>query len=359
MDIYREMFVERLDRQVFSFSEIRGIARDLREDMEEDDALIWLEVEDYGKRLRFLEIDILPGSDLDEMQKLIENYFDAFELPEIVRSSKETRILHFAEVKTMVFLVSLENFESGIIDAEMVKEFITVSRERKARKLLLTSYEKLDDTAIKLLKTSKITFLEPRQVLKKMNELNLDIALDQLKLDLSTAISEKKKIAPFEKAKFGIFLDLVRNASSNMAKKNTLEDLAEYLFSSLEGFSVIERDYRGPSEEIDLLVANESDDALLRSLGTPVAVECRHRKTPASSKDIRDFRGKLEDAGLKAGILITLTGITGNKFDAIAVIREARKARISIVVVSMTDMIPIREGKNPIEVIKECFYKYI
>lgn len=144
-----------------------------------------------------------------------------------------------------------------------------------------------------------------------------------------------------------------------MAKKNALENLAEYLFNNLEGFSVIKRNYRGPSEEIDLLVANESKDISLRSLGTPIAVECRHRKTPASSKDIRDFKGKLDDAGLKSGILITLKGIAGDRHDAITVIRESRKAGLLIIVVSMKDLISISEGKDPIKAIKECFYTYV
>ena len=354
MDIYREMFVEKLDKEIFTVSEIKRIARDLFEDMDEDNAVIWLEIEAGGKRLRFLEIDILPGYNLDEMQKLLEVYFGEFEQPVIVLFTKETRILHFVEEDAMVFLVDLEDFESGVIDVEMVKEFIAASEKRKAKKLLLVSYQEMEDSAAKLVNTSKITFRKPDDILRKINEQNLDTALDELRAEISL----EKKVAKFEKNKFCIFLDLVKNASSNIAKKNTLENLAEYLFNSLEGFNVINRNYRGPSEEIDLLVANESKDVFSRSLGTPLAVECRHRKTPASSKDIRDFKGKLEDAGLKSGILITLKGITGDRHDAVAVIREARKAGMSIIVVSMNDLISIGEGRDPIEVIKECFYAY-
>lgn len=355
MDIYREMFVERLDKEIFTFSEIKRIARDLIEDMEEDNAVIWLEIEDGGKRLRFLEIDILPGYDLDEMQKLLEVYFGEFEQPVIVLSTQETRILHLVEEGAMAFLVHLEDFESGVIDVEMVKKFIAASKERKAKKLLLVSYQEMEDSAAKLVKNSKITFRKPDEILRKINEQNMEMALDEFRV----GISLEKKVAKFEKGKFCIFLDLVKNASSNIAKKNTLENLAAHLFNGLEGFSVIKRNYRGPSEEIDLLVANESNDVSLASLGTPLAVECRHRKTPASSKDIRDFKGKLEDAGLKSGILITLKGVSGDRYDAIAVIREARKAGMSIVVVSMNDLISIGEGKDPIEAIKECFYRHI
>lgn len=354
MDMYREMFVEKLNKEIFTFSEIKRIARNLIEDMEEDNAVIWLEIEDGGKRLRFLEIDNLPGYDLDEMQKLLEVYSGEFEQPVIVLSTKETRILHFVEEGTMVLLVHLEDFESGMINVQMVEKFIAVSKERKA-KLLLVSYQKMDDSAAKLVKNSKIAFRKPDEILRKINEQTLEMTLDEFRVDISL----EEKVAKFEKGKFRVFLDLVKNASSNIAKKNTLENLAAYLFNSLKGFSVIKRNYRGPSEEIDLLVANESNDVFSASLGTPLAVECRHRKTPASSKDIRDFKGKLEDAGLKSGILITLKGVAGDRYDAVAVIREARKAGMSIVVVSMNDLISIGEGKDPIETIKECFYRHI
>jgi hypothetical protein len=152
---------------------------------------------------------------------------------------------------------------------------------------------------------------------------------------------------------------MVERASSNMAKKNTLENLANYLFTTLDGFTVIERNCRGPSEEIDLLVTNESPDVFLAQLGTPLAIECRYRKTPAGSKDIRDLKGKLDDIGLKSGILITLKGVSGNKFDAISVIRDARKTGKSIIVISMEDLVSISDGKDPIKAIKDCYHKII
>ena len=58
-------------------------------------------------------------------------------------------------------------------------------------------------------------------------------------------------------------------------------------------------------------------------------------------------------------MLITLKGVSGDRYDAIAVIREARKAGTSIIVVSINDLSLIGEGKDPIETIKECFYRYI
>ncbi len=354
MDLHREMTVERLDGKVFTFSEVRRLAKDLHEDMEEDDAVIWVEVEDAGKRLRFLEIDNLPAYDLDEMQRLVENYLEEPEQTVIAQATKETRILHFPKKDIIVYLIHLDNFES-LIEKGFVEELMIASKKEKAKRVFLVSSQEPENDTAKLLKTSKITLLRPDEMLRKINKQNLDLALDNLHMELS---AEKKSVG-FEKDKLRIFLDFVKNASSNVAKKNALENLADYLLSNLEGFRVIRRNYRGPSEEIDLLVANESNDTFLRLLGTPILVECRHRKGPATSRDVRDFKGKLEGAGLKSGILITLRGIAGDKYDAIAVVREGRKSGISIIVINMDDLTSICESKDPLEVIKECFYRYV
>jgi hypothetical protein len=266
-DLHREMFIEKLDESVFSRMEIKRLFRELSEDMEEDSAEIWLEIQNGGKRLRFLEINI--------------------------------------------------------------------SSEAKS-----------------LIEESKIELLDPRTMLKKINERNLDMALAELRCNIG--VEDK-----FTKEKFGIYLDLVRSATSNLGKKDSLEDLSKYFLNGVEGFKVIDRDYRGLSEELDLLVANESEDILLNTIGNPIAVECRHRRKPASSKEIRDFRGKLTDMGLKGGILITLQGVTGNGYDAVAIIREARKNGTSIIVVTLEDLRQIAEGRTPTQILKECFYKYV
>ena len=56
------MFVEKLGGGTFSISEIKRLFGELSEDMEEDFAEIWLEIQNQGKRLRFLETNILSPS---------------------------------------------------------------------------------------------------------------------------------------------------------------------------------------------------------------------------------------------------------------------------------------------------------
>jgi hypothetical protein len=356
-DIEREMTIERLDSKVFSIVEVKRLFNDLSEDMEEDFAEIWLEIQNEGKRLVFLESNILPGISLDEQQQMLEEYIIPFERPLLEPSSEDCRILNFASQKTIALLVYLEpkgTDQERIVDSEKVKMLIDRSRELCAKRSILLTWHEITDEAKSLAKQSNIELLNSEIMLREINNRNLELALDTIQLAAGKAIGEK-----FSTERFRIYLDFVKSARSNLAKKESLENLSRFFLNDVKGFRFLEKNYRGPSEEFDLIIANESSLAPLKTIGNPLAVECRHRKYPASSSDIRDFCGKLTSAGLKAGILISLKGITGNRYDAIDEIRNARKKDISIIVITLEDLTEVVDGKKPIEVIRDCFYKYV
>ena len=356
-DIEREMTVEKLDGNLFSVLEIRRLFNDLSEDMEEDFAEIWLEIQNSGKRLRFLESNILPGIGLDEQQQILEEYLISFEAPLLLTSSENYRILYFTNEKLIVLLVYLRSNQNGEeieVNVNEVKLLIDKSKELDIKRSILLTWQEISDEAKSLAKQSKIELMNSQIMLRDINNRNLETALDTIQLAAGNAIGEK-----FTKERFRIFLDLVKSARSNMSKKESLENLSKFFLSGVKGFRFLEKNYRGPSEEFDLILANESADSPLNAIGNPIAVECRHRKNPASSRDIRDFCGKLYSAGLKGGILISLKGITGNKYDAINEIRDARKKGISIIVITLDDLEQILDGKKPIKIIDECFYKYV
>ena len=353
-DIHREMFVEKLGGNVFSVSEIKRLFRELCEDMDEDFAEIWLEIQNKGKRLRFLETNILPGLDPDEQEELLREYFLFLEQSQSVLSTNECRILHFAKESMLVLLADTGGSEKNELNIETVKLLLDTVRAYPANKLILVTWGNITNEVKSLVAVSKIELLDSQKMRQEINERNLDMALDEFRMGVQGDLEGK-----FTKERFRVYLDLVKSACSNIAKKDSLEDLSKYFLNGINGLKVIEKDYRGPSEELDLLVANESDDAPLKAIGNPIAVECRHRRKPATSKDIRDFRGKLTDIGLKAGIIITLKGVTGDPFDAVGVIREARKNGVSIIVITIEDLERVVEGKKPIEIVKDCFYKYV
>jgi hypothetical protein len=356
-DIKREMVVERLDGNTFSIVEIKRLFNDLSEDMEEDFAEIWLEIQNEGKRLNFLEINILPGIGLDEQQQLLEEYLIPIERPVIVDSADNYRLLHFSTEKLIVLLVNTrisETNEKEKVDTAKVKILIDKGRDYNAKRLVLLTWNEIIDEAKSIAKESKVELMDSQKMLKEINVRNLEMALDKFRSD-----AQEIKDEEFTKEKFRIYLELVKSARSNLAKKDSLEHLSKYFFNGVKGFKVLEENYRGPSEEIDLIIANESNDSPLNTFGNPIAVECRHRRKPASSKDIRDFFGKLESVGFKAGILVSLKGVTGNPYDAVGVIRDARKKGTSIIVITLEELNQVGGGKKPFEIIRNCFYKYV
>ena len=70
--------------------------------------------------------------------------------------------------------------------------------------------------------------------------------------------------------RFRVYFELVKSARSNIVKKDSLERLSKYFLNGVKGFKAIKTNARGPSEELDIILANESTDALLNSWGNPV-----------------------------------------------------------------------------------------
>jgi hypothetical protein len=264
-DIKREMLVEKLDGKIFSIREIKRISNELFEDMEEDSAVIWVEVES-------------EGYNLDEMEKLVITYVLISDKRDMLLDSPELRVIAFDE-GTLAFLVHLEDYEKTSVSAEIVQKLLPYIGSSNAKKVVMVTNNPLSDDASKLLEEKKVIVMDSLQMLRKINEDTLNLALDNFRIGCLM-----KNAKSFSKERFRILLEMVKNASSNVSKKNTLESLAEYLFNNLKGFKVLEKDYRGPSEEIDLLVANESQDPVFRDIGNPIAVECRHRKNQQAAK---------------------------------------------------------------------------
>ena len=348
-DIEREMMVEKLDGASFSVREIKKLFRDLAEDMEEDFAEIWLEIQDGGKRLLFVESNILPGLSLDEEEDLFIEYLVPLGKSQVLLSTNEYRAVHFPEEKTVTLLVDADE-----ITIALIKLFLDKVRECNPKKLFLVNWRDIAADVTSFLVASKVILLNSQKMLREINSRNLETALVPFLMEV-----QNRSADDFTKDRFRVYLDLVKSARSNVTKKESLENLSKYFLNGVAGLKVIEKNRRGPSEELDLVIANESSDPPLKTIGNPIAVECRHRRKPASSKDIRDFCGKLTSVGLRAGILISLKGVTGDIYDAVGVIRDARKNGVSIIVINLEDLSQIVKGKKPLEVIRDCFYKYV
>jgi len=127
----------------------------------------------------------------------------------------------------------------------------------------------------------------------------------------------------------------VKSSGTNKEKKDTLESFAEFLFTSIEGIDIIDKNVRASAEEIDLILANESEKPFWRQLNSPLLVECKNWSKKIGTDEVKKFKDTLESHNIKGGILIATKGITGTKRkDAFLKIREYNQRGFQIIVLT-------------------------
>jgi len=155
-----------------------------------------------------------------------------------------------------------------------------------------------------------------------------------------------------------LFIDIAEKAQTNHEKKLTYEYLAMFLIGAIEGLSVIGHDERGTTSEVDVWVANHSQDLFLQKhLGDPFIIECKNWSEPVGVSQIRNLKAIMDNKNLKCSIIISKKGVTGSKnYDAVGEIQNAFRDGKYIVVLSQPDLLEIANGLHPIEKIKRQIY---
>jgi len=126
-----------------------------------------------------------------------------------------------------------------------------------------------------------------------------------------------------------------------------LEDITELVFSDIPDVTLVARDARLRSEEIDFLLFNKNKDGFWGVLGQILVVECKCWRKKVPSERVKTLASNMEMMGpdAKVGILVTLEGITGDKFrDAVALIRDYRLKGKYIIVLDKEDLKEIANG---------------
>lgn len=123
-------------------------------------------------------------------------------------------------------------------------------------------------------------------------------------------------------------------------KGRFLERLVEYCFLLDPGFSTVKKNARYDTGEIDILFENQSHDPFLQSLGSPIAIECKNWRTKVGVPDHRVFASKLQELGIRSGLLVSARGPTGSsRRDTLRFIANLkRNAGIVLLSVSADDL---------------------
>lgn len=156
---------------------------------------------------------------------------------------------------------------------------------------------------------------------------------------------------------FREFIKKANEAQTNHAKKLSYEYLGIFLITVIDDLTVIGHDTRGASEEIDLWVANDSEDSFWRSIRSPFIVECKNWGEPVGVQEVRSLSSVMESKNIGFAILMSRNGITGDRsHDAVATIRDDFKKGRYIVVLDQADLEEIANGLHPTKKIRQKYH---
>lgn len=144
---------------------------------------------------------------------------------------------------------------------------------------------------------------------------------------------------------------------NSQVKGAILEELVSRIFSSIDGFSVKER-VRTDTEEIDVVIRNQSTDTIWIKESPVILIECKNWTSVVGKNEYVVFREKVKNRNSRAkvGILVSWNGFasTVNK-------ENLRNSKDDIVIISLdkNDIKDIMESDSYIEKIKEFYFDAI
>jgi len=148
-------------------------------------------------------------------------------------------------------------------------------------------------------------------------------------------------------------------ASTTTEKGAALEALVAYLFETIPGVRVTERNEYSvfDTEEIDVAFWNERVAGGLSSVEFPqiLIIECKNWSKPVSSMEVAWFIMKLWGRGRRFGILVAAKGITGNPHDlnrSHQLIARALAQGTHILVLTREDLLTLRSSDGLVRLLQ-------
>lgn len=138
---------------------------------------------------------------------------------------------------------------------------------------------------------------------------------------------------------------------TNTTKGRGLEDLMETLCETVPGLELMRRRGRNlkNTAEIDLAF-RVTPTCPIGSFGRALLLECKNQGKKISADQVSRFAGKLKEAHLPGGVLVTLSGVSGNDDELTAARAELDKWRardgIVIVVLERPELEAVATGEH-------------
>lgn len=160
---------------------------------------------------------------------------------------------------------------------------------------------------------------------------------------------------------FQTALEAAESASSPADKGDTFERLSALLFEGIPFVSIRHTNLRTATSELDLVVEYEGANSptIFDDFNRFIPVECKNWQTSVGSSELRDFKGKMDAANVDLGILLSKSGISGDKgSDAV---REKKQtfndSAMAILVVDNADLNRILRGTSFYRILDEKLFQ--
>jgi Restriction endonuclease len=153
------------------------------------------------------------------------------------------------------------------------------------------------------------------------------------------------------------------NASTRDLKGAKLEELVRYLFCKIPkvtyyGSNILDGTR---AHELDVIFNNDTRYSDLYFLETTLITECKNTANPISSSQVGWFVRKLQDSAATCGILIALSGITGEadgESNAHSEIKTAvLRDKIRILVIRREDILAFRTTADLVALLQRKIMK--
>ncbi|MCK4604710.1 MAG: restriction endonuclease [Deltaproteobacteria bacterium] len=120
-------------------------------------------------------------------------------------------------------------------------------------------------------------------------------------------------MARYSAAKIQEMLEESDNAATADEKGDKLEILIRYIFDKVPGVTFYQKNIldRNRTHELDLAFWNLQSQSAICFLDPVIIVECKNTAQPLGGTGVGWFVRKLQDRGISYGILVSLSGITG------------------------------------------------
>ena len=228
---------------------------------------------------------------------------------------------------------------------------------QKARlKEAATLYEKAA-TLLGLLSLPWFSYFCLQQRLGIKKPLTEDVMEEMRALGIGDVEVPQDLLVPSSQFDYDTYRTLLESASgarTNDEKKRTLEKLAAFLLNSIDGSISTLPNIRTTTEEMDLLLKNESTDPFWQRMGSPILVECKNWSKPVGPDVLRDLKGKMEIHGVRVGILLSLGRVTRGVKEYL---KSQRIIGHMIIVIDKKDLSDIASARiTPAQKISEKYY---